>query len=204
MIAATLVMPVSAATPPAQSWEIGPLIRGRNYSVNMPLRPQPVRDGLRIDFPYPDKAAGHVHYVTFRHGPLEGKRRIVMRYRIDAAPGTRFIPQEYPDRTATLSLFFQQRGDTWTAKGPYETYRWYAPNAKVMELAPGQHTIAIDLNDAWISVYGKTPGEVPRSFQNALANTERVGFVMGSAGGRGHGVFATAPATLTVLSFEVQ
>lgn len=200
-----LAMPALAALPPAQAWEIGPIIKGRSYSHNMPLRPTPSRDGIRIDFPYPDARAGHVHYVTFRHGPLEGKRRIEMHFRIDAEPGVRFVPQEFPAREAVLSLYFQQRGDTWTAKGPYETYRWYSPANAVVPLTPGEHKIAVDLKGDWISVYGKTPTLKPEGFRRALANTARVGFTLGTVNdGRGHGVFATGPATLTVTSFEVR
>lgn len=197
-------VPVLAALPPAHAWEIGPIIKGRNYSHNMPVRPTPVREGFQIDFPYPDAAAGHIHYVTFPHGSLTGKSRIVMRYRIDAAPGTRFVPQEYPDRPAVLSLYFQQRGDTWTAKGRYETYRWYSPASTVVPVTPGEHVLSVDLDDQWISVFGKTPDLKPGGFRAALANTGRVGFTLGTKNdGRGHGVFATAPATLTVTSFEV-
>lgn len=199
-----IALPALAALPPAGAWEIGPVIKGRNYSFNMPLRPEQTRSGIGVEFPWPDAAAGHVHYVTFRHGPLEGKRRIVMRYRIEAAPGVRFVPQEHPDLPATLSLFFQQRGDTWTAKGRYETYRWYAPATKMLTLAPGEHSVSIDLDEAWISVYGKTPEAAPRGFRDALADTERVGFVLGSAAARGHGVYATGPARLIVTSFEVE
>ena len=35
------------AGPPAHQWEIGPIIRGKSYSVNMPLRPQPTKRGRR-------------------------------------------------------------------------------------------------------------------------------------------------------------
>ncbi|WP_260581255.1 hypothetical protein [Sphingopyxis sp. PET50] len=40
LIAATLALGaavVAAAAPAASEWEIGPVIRGKNYSVNMPL-----------------------------------------------------------------------------------------------------------------------------------------------------------------------
>lgn len=204
VLLAALAVPALAALPPAQAWEIGPIIKGRSYSQNMPLRPTAVHDGFRIAFPFPDKAAGHVHYVTFPHGPLAGKSRIVMRYRIEAAPGTRFVPQEYPDREAVLSLYFQQRGDTWTAKGRYETYRWYSPASTVVPLRPGEHVLSVDLEGDWISVYGKPPAMKPEGFREALANTARVGFTLGTVrDGRGHGVFATGPATLTVTSFDV-
>ena len=203
--AAALAVPALAELPAAGEWQIGPIIKSRNYSVNMPLTPTPARQGMRIDFPWPDAAAGHVHYVTFRHGPLEGKRRIVMRYRIDAERGTRFVPQEHREQTATLSLFFQQRGDTWSARGRYETFRWYSPNETMVPLAPGEYTVAVSLDDpGWISVFGKTAAERREGFRAALADTDRVGFVLGSPSARGHGVFASAPARLTILGFDVE
>lgn len=202
---AAIAAPLVAELPAAQAWQIGPIIKSRNYSQNMPLHPTAVRDGMRIDFPYPDASAGHVHYVTFPHGPLEGKRRIVMRYRIDAAPGTRFVPQEQAGLPATVSLFFQQRGDRWTGRGRYETYRWYAPAAQMIALAPGEHVVTVALDDPdWISVQGRTSATLPGGFRAALADTDRVGFVLGSPAARGHGVFASRPASLTVIAFEVE
>src|SRR5688500_2371367 len=80
--------PRGAASDP-QSWQIGPIIRARNDSRGVPLHPVPRRGGgWQIDLP---RAPGSVHYVTFRHGSLAGKRRIVMRYRIEAARGARLL-----------------------------------------------------------------------------------------------------------------
>ena len=93
---------VNAAPAQASSWEIGPIIRGRNYSEGMPPHPAQRDDGgWHIDLPRPP---GSVHYVTFRHGPLAGKRRIVMRYRIEAAPGVRIAPPSAPDSYGILTL----------------------------------------------------------------------------------------------------
>src|SRR5688500_4768590 len=85
--AANAAKPVKAADPmEAGAWEIGPITPTRNYSVNMPLSPSPHPEGWSFDFPQPDREAGHVHYVTFKHGSLSGKSRIVLRYRVEAAP----------------------------------------------------------------------------------------------------------------------
>ena len=46
--AASAVLAASAAIaagPPADAWEIGPIIRGKNYSQRMPLRPDESRAG---------------------------------------------------------------------------------------------------------------------------------------------------------------
>lgn len=204
-LALTLSPASAVAAPDAAAWQIGPIIRGKNYSQGMPLQPRNAADGWRFDFPHPDAAAGHVHYVTRHVGDLRGKSRIVVRYRVDAAPGTRFVPQEFPERTATVSLVMQRAGDRWTAKGAYEHYRWYAPPETVQELAPGVHEIAISLNDPrWGSVYGKKAADNRDAFADALAHIDNAGLVFGSKGGRGHGVFATGSARFTLLDFRIE
>lgn len=188
----------------AASWEIGPIIRGKNYSQGMPLRPQPTRTGWSFDFPVGSREAGHVHYVTFRPGPVPPRSRIVVRYRVDTRAGTRFVPQESPELPATVSLYLQRRGDSWSAKGRYEHYRWYAPLGTVQEIAPGEHEISVRLDDPqWISVLGRTAGANPGAIEAALADIDQMGLVFGSTAARGHGVYATAPARFTLLSFRI-
>lgn len=189
----------------AASWEIGPDVRGRNYSVGMPLKPTPVKRGVwSFDFPQPNADAGHVHAVTFNPGPLLKASKIIMRYRIDAVRGVRFAPQETPDQPATVSLYFQRRGDSWSAKGRYEFYRWYAPAQSVKQVAPGEHQIIVSLSDPqWISVMGKTVVTNPGAFQAALAETSQIGIAFGGPSGRAHGAFSTGPARFTLLEFRV-
>ena len=188
----------------AEAWEIGPLIRGKNYSVGLPPTPAQQRGGWSFAFPYPSAEQGHVHYLTFRHGPLQGASRIVLRYRIDAAPGVRFVPRENPEQPATVSLYFQRAGDTWSAKR-HPNHRWYAPEATMRPLARGVFEISASLADGnWISVMGQPASAHPEAFRQALAETDRVGFVLGSSVARGHGVFATGPARFTLIGFEVR
>lgn len=189
----------------ASDWTIGPHIRGKNYSVGMPLQPAPTRNGWAFDFPYPVRSAGHVHYVTYDPGSLAGKSRIVVRYRVDAGRDTRFVPQEHPELPGTVSMVIQQRGDNWKAKGRFEHYRWYSPAAKVQEIRPGEHQMTLSLDDpAWISVYGRPASENPRAYREALANSARLGLVFGSTAARGHGVYATAPARFELVSLRVE
>jgi hypothetical protein len=205
ILTATLITSATAAPPPAEEWEIGPIIRGRNYSVGMPEEPKPIKGGWTFQFPYPDVEAGHVHYLTFPHGPLTGKKRIVMRYRIDAAKGVKFTPREYPNQSAMISLFFQRSGDNWRAKGRYVDYRWYAPAAKMVPVSAGTNSVTIALSDPdWISVFAARAEASKAGFDAAIADTDRVGFVVGSASARGHGVFATGPAKFTLLEFRVE
>lgn len=201
--AAILTGPTQAAAPGAQSWEIGPIIKGRNYSVNMPLRPQTTREGPSFEFPSVPDNYGHVHYMTFNPGSLRGAKSLTIRYRIDAPRGTRFLPQEDPSMKAYLSLYFQRSGDNWSAKRQYEHYRWYSPDETMIELKSGTFEATMPLDGRWHSVGFRRSAENPDYFASALNETQRVGFVMGHKQGRGHGVYATAPARFTLLDFRI-
>ncbi|WP_120716045.1 hypothetical protein [Tsuneonella amylolytica] len=200
---AAVVGTAVAAQVPAEAWSIGPVIKGRNYSVGMPSTLQPTRDGPSFAFPGPSRANGHVHAVTFPVRSLEGASRLTLTYRIDAAPGTRFYGQENGG-PGWLSLFFQQRGDNWTARGPYETYRWYSPNNRISTLKPGTHTVTVDLDEEWNAVVAWKRSANPAAFNRALANADKVGFVFGSSSGLGHGVYATAPARFTIIDYRIE
>lgn len=203
---ASVATVASSAGPAPSSWEIGPIIRGKNYSVGMPLRPEPTRRGWSFEFPHTTRADGHVHYVTYRPRSLAGKSQIKLRYRVDAAQSTKFVPQEHPHLPGTVSLFLQRQGDNWSAKGRYAFYRWYAPGHSVQQIAPGVHEMTVSLDDPqWVSVLGgRTPASHPTEFEAALENAGRIGLVFGSTSARGHGVFATAQAEFELLLFEIQ
>lgn len=195
----------ATASPPASAWQIGPIIDGRNYSERMPLHPTPAENGWTFDFPYPDRGAGNVHYVTFDHGSLTGKSEITVRYRVEAKRGAMFVPTELAQMPATVSLYFQRRGDNWRAKGRYEHYRWYAPGGAVDVIAPGVHEMTVSLTDGkWSSVQGKSAAANPQAFAAAIREAERVGLLFGTMRRRGHGVFATAPARFTLIDFEIR
>jgi hypothetical protein len=194
----------AAASASASEWQIGPIVRSRNYSVGMPLTPTRTPEGWSFEFPHASPRAGHVHALTTRTGPLHRKSRMIVRYRIDAAPGVRIAPRENPRAQATLSLFIQRHGDNWTARGPFQYYRWYATHSNRVALTPGEHEIVLDLNGAnWKSVVSATGDQAGGAFRDALVNAERIGFVFGGGGSAGHGVYATGPARFTLLSFRV-
>lgn len=191
------------AMPPAASWNIGPLVRGRNYSVGMPAHPRPGPDGS-VAMEFPLAGAGEVDALTTAVGPLAGARRITLRYRIDAARGTRFVAADTLDEPATVSLYFQQAGDNWSAKGRFGSYRWYAPGRAVIPIAPGRHSVTIGLNEAWTNVNGQPNHAVPAGFAAALEDTATIGIAFGSASRRSHGVFATGPARFTLLGLDIE
>jgi hypothetical protein len=191
-----------AATPPASSWEIGPNIRGKNYSVGMPRQPDAVRDGgVSFEFPGPD---GEVDALTTSVGSLWGVSEITVRYRIDAARGTRFVSAETPDQAAAVSFYFQRGGDTWSARGRYASYRWYVPGHAVIPLTPGERTVTVRLDEPWTNVNGIPNTQDPRGFQSALENSAQLGIAFGTASARSHGVYATGPARFTLLSLEMR
>lgn len=188
-----------AANPTADAWRIGPIIKGRNYSVGMPPAMQRSTQGPA--FAFPAEGSRHVHYVTLETGSLEGARQITVRYRIDAAPGTRFVAQE-DGSPGTFGLEFQRAGDNWTARGRYEAYRWYSPSA--VPLSPGVHIFTARFDDPnWVGVMTSRSGTNPEGFAGALADAESVSMTFGGSSGRGHGVFATAPARFTLLDFII-
>ena len=185
----------------ASAWDIGPTIEGRNYSRNTPPSPSAVRGGMAVDIP---GAPGSVHYVTRASAPLAGARRIVMRYRIDLAPGARIYARTAPDHPGMLTLYFQRAGDTWSGNGRYEAYRWYATFATDHELAAGEHTMVAPLDALWTAVERSSAANNPRGFAGALAETDRIGFVLGGGDGYGHGVYASGPARIVVTDFHVE
>jgi hypothetical protein len=208
--ALVVALPIVAMIPSAsaqlsEQWQIGPVIRGKNYSLGMPLHPTGDEKRWHFDFPHPTVERGSVHYITMPHGPLAGKSEILVRYKVEARPEVRFVSSEFSDLPGIISIYFQRKSDTWTARGRYQFYRWYAPATSVQDLSPGVHEIRVSLNDpAWVSVMGRLSGEHPMEFAQALKNIERVGLVFGSRKARGHGAFATGWARFTLLGFEVR
>jgi hypothetical protein len=191
----------TAAASNAQAWSIGPTIRGRNHSQGVPLHPTPRRGGgWHIDIP---RAPGSVHYVTFPHGSLAGKRRIVMRYRLEAAPGVRLIAASDGRSPSMITLYFQRRGDTWSGRGRFETYRWYATFATKTPVTPGNHVLVAPLDGPWTAVETSRARGNP-AFRDAVAEADQVGFVLGGGDGYGHGIFATGPARLIVTDFRAE
>jgi hypothetical protein len=184
------------------AWEVGPVIRGRNYSQGVPLSPVRGPAGAwHIDL---SRAPGSVHYVTFRHGSLAGKSRIVMRYRVVTAPGVRIFPITAPTSPSIITLYFQRNGDNWSGRGRFESYRWYATFASQSPIVAGEHVLVAPLNGAWTAVEASTARNSPDAFRQAVIDADRVGFVLGGGDGYGHGVFATGPARIIVTSFRVE
>lgn len=200
-VAAGAVPMALAAMPPAGAWEIGPNIRGRNYSVGMPAQPDAAPGG-GLTFRFPER--GEVDALTTDIGPLAGARQITLRYRIDAPRGVRFVAAETPEQTATVSLYFQQDGDNWSGRGRFGSYRWYVPARAVIPLSPGQHTVTVRFDERWTNVNGVANSHDPAGYARALENTARLGVAFGTSSARSHGVYATGPARFTLLALDIR
>jgi hypothetical protein len=191
-----------AAMPPAEAWEIGPWVRGRNYSVGMPAHPGQGPSGSLV-MEFPAAGSGQVDALTTAVGPLANAREIILRYLVDAARGTRFVADETPDEPATVSLYFQQARDDWSGSGRFASYRWYSPVRAVVPLTPGEHVITVRLDETWTNVNGQPNNADSAGYAAALRNTARIGLAFGSPSRRSHGVYATGPARFTLLAFDI-
>ncbi|GLR48039.1 hypothetical protein [Sphingomonas astaxanthinifaciens] len=204
-LAALLALPLaaaSAAPPPPSAWTVGPIVYGVSRSPGLPLRPQRAAGGaIAVAIP---PAPYSLHGLTFAPGSLAGKRRIVMRYRVEAAPGTALIATSDHRSPGIITLFLQRRGDDWSAQGLFETYRWYATFA-TQTLRPGaEQTMVAPLNANWTAVMTSSARTRPAEFRAALADASAVGVVLGGGDGFGHGVEASAPARLVITDFRIE
>jgi len=186
----------SATSENTRGWFIGPVVRGDDYSGGMPDRPSLQGKGWYFDFP--NSPSEGVDYVQWFDAPnsLVGKNKISIRFRVT---GGGFTPHDYPDRIATVGLEFQRRGDDWSSQGIMELYRWYSRPRLVLK--EGEYTLSVPLDAAsWGSVHHKRDDAM---FTAALADIDNVSLVFGSAGGAGHGVFATQPSRFTLLELTI-
>ena len=175
-------------------WTIGPIARGKNYSVAMPLSPARDKAGLfGFDFPL---APGEVHYVTARvDADLRGR---TLRFRFEILGDGAFVARETPEVSARVRLHFQRAGDDWSGRGPYADYRWWS--REYVELKPGSHVMEVAVSPAsWTSVMGQGTEE---GFAGAAGQASEVGFTFGGMFA-GHGVsLVQGRARMRVTAFE--
>jgi hypothetical protein len=179
----------------ADRWVIGPVVKGKNYSIGMPPHPTMQGAGWFFDFPKP---GGKVDYVqNFDPPPLVGARKITLRY---AVTGGGFTPDDQDGR-ARVGLQFQRKGDDWTAKGAMQSYRWYSLERPA--LSPGEFTLTVALEPgSWGNVHGSSTDAA--GFAAALRELDNIAVVFGSDGAAGHGVYATKASRFTLVELTVE
>lgn len=185
------------AQTPGTSWEMGPAIEHRNYSLGLPRSPDRDADGWGVAI----GPTAEPHYVTFRHGSLRGKTQIRMRFRVDGPRGAVIHGAKCPTGSpSAVTLYFQREGDDWATDGA----RWWATFASVQLKGPMAETeIVAPLNAKWTSVLSMTADNNPNEFAASKANADRVGFTFANCEGYGHGARATEPVRFVVTSFKV-
>ncbi len=185
----------SRDAPSAPSWQIGPTIKGVNYSKGCPPS---FAQSFTIGLCEP-------HYVTRSTGSLEGKARIVLRFRIEAAQGVVIHGAKCPTTSKSgVTVYLQRKGDDWAADKA--DYRWWHKPSRIAALKPGEYEIIAPLNPGanWSAALGAKSAEKPEAFQAALRNAGQVGFTFSNCEGLGHGAAATGNVTFTVLDWGVE
>ena len=173
---------------PYQGWSIGPIINGKNYSVNMPLQ----MVGNTIEFG-PD---AEPHYVTKPTGSIANASVIRMRFNIE---GGKIYGKGCGEASVgTISLYFQQKNDGWRTDGS----RWWTAPASLDH--EGEYEIIAPLDGIWGSVMTMNSSTNPMEFTNAKINAGQIGFTFGNCEGLGHGVRATGPVKFTLIDYGVE
>jgi hypothetical protein len=174
------------------------LFRKKPKGVQVPVTP--LRDTWVAQFSHGlvvEDPLGGVFQVTVPHsgklgtivqpcGDLSQLKEITVRYHTEG----KFLTNAGNDLAPPLlSVYFQQKGDNWSAAGHYGNFRWYSFTPQVLK--PGEHTFTVKMSDRWISV-GNGNNENLASFDAARRNAGVVGFVLGGGNspeaGRAHGV----------------
>lgn len=144
----------------------------------------------------PPKRDDGIHYVT---NATDGLLTGVVTLTYEVTGDGSIVPTEGSGPAVTL--YFQRRGDDWTAKGKMAVYRWYSKLR--IPLTVGEHTITVPLEYAEWGPVVSTEYNTPEYFAKALQNASRVGFVLGGSVGAGHGVCTqTGSIRFTVKSFH--
>lgn len=139
-------------------------------------------------------APAYAAYVSWIDQPtLHQGGSLYLRYRVEGGP---LVATEYPESPADAGLMIQRRGDNLTARGKYAGYRWFCHQH--FPLTEGEHEFIIPLTaDHWGPVMSDPQAA---SFADCLREADHLNFVMGGAGGRGHGV--SGPARITLLQLN--
>lgn len=178
--------------PPSNQWQIGPIIKGENYSKGCPLY---FGSAFTIGPCEP-------HYVTRPTGSLIGKSRIRARFRLDANPAAIIHGAKCPtDSPSRVTLYFEEKNVNWYTDG----YRWWASFARSSNLVPGmEFELVAPLDGPWRSVLAINAQDNPDVFAQSKKDAGRIGFTFSNCTGSGHGAISTSPVKFTVISYTVE
>ncbi len=174
-----------------QGWNLGPIIKGTNYSPGAVKQAGGV---VSVHVPPGAELDAMIHPVSSLKGELTFDYTVT---------GT-FYQVEHPENPGLMSVMFQRKGDDWYAKNGTEWHRWYSLDT--FTLAPGDHSGSVSFDDLsqWISVWGQPAASNAAQYNEAKDHVANLQFVFGGPGGRGHGVASVDGATFTLTSVAVK
>lgn len=184
------------STAPKTAWVIGPVFSGQSLSKGMPSSPTEHGSGFYFDFPV---GSGSVNYVQkVKDLPrLSMGQTLKIRFKIEGQG--QFVAQDAnASPIASLGFILQRKGDNLSGVGMYENYRWFSQAEFILKEGEFELSAIIDEH----SFGGVMGGKDPAVLLDVLRNLGSLGLCFGSAGGRGHGVFVSAPIRFTLLSLE--
>lgn len=176
-------------------WQIGPIIRGKNFSAGYPDRPQPLAGGV-CAFDFVTGRHNHVHYLTRDCEPLAGAKELRVRFSVHGAGP--WLDQE-TEKAGRVLVYIEQRENSWSSSDP--NTRWWARDFMVEPLTAGAWEMVVPLDvKHWTNVNGQRD---PNGFAACLVNTGRMGLTFGGGKHFGHGVFTLAPGRFELWKYEV-
>ena len=156
------------------------------YSKGMPPAPTITATGWRVEV----RDGQELHAVeTTAVPPLHYGQTVMLTLAVEGS----FVAWEYPDQPPLATLLIEGEG----ADSSERTFdrRWYSTAA--IPLVPGQHTIEVPLT---VEHMGDTMGgRDEAALRDCLAHPKSWSVVFGTHGGRGHGVYSTAPGSIELL-----
>lgn len=150
---------------------------------------QKTASGFRFDFP---RSPGYVNYAMYNiNRAISGE--MVCTFQVTGiAPVFNAILR---DQTAAFPppgfrLWFQRKGDDWSATIGGGSYRWWSTDRRNLADELGTvRAIQVPLTpDRWTNVIGRSGTADPGGFAAALQNCGSVGMTFGGGNFAGHGV----------------
>lgn len=172
------------------SWFFGPIIDGENYTKGMPARPTAAGQGFTFDF---KNAPSEVDAVIKKNPPsLVGMKGLKLNYTVT---GSGFMAAGETNVPGRVGISLQRKGDNWSGSGQYQQYRLYSQSRPLLVAGSGQVVAT-----TWIDVKGKVVS--PAVVSTVVANLDNYSVVFGGSFAS-HGVYATQPASFTMVNIEV-
>ncbi len=162
------------------------------YSPGVVLGPPPGTPAFVIPEGPEADGAPSIHYLTRPTFGAIGPSNLSATYEFSTTGSPILQFRLRPNNTcdgppASVSLYFQRRGDDMSGSGEFEHYRWFSSAGAVLK--EPSDVLEVPLAPAaWISVMGKTGNLAPVQFAAALANVQSIGMTFGGGCFKGHGV----------------